>query len=725
MAGSSSDVRGLVLRNASVREQLGAASVCLAALAAESAGAQTTVADKTAPDGGKDVVVTGVRALLGDKIPLSIRDTPQTVSVIPQRVLEDQGATRLEDALKNVPGVTLNAGEGAARGDTINIRGFSAFNDFFLDGIRDAAVYNRDTFDVSSVEVLKGPSATLFGRGSTGGVVNQVTKAPTLSPFGELIADVGSNDEYRATLDVDRPIGETAAWRLNAMGESSQVADRDDVKSRRWGLAPSASFGIGQNTSTTVAYMHLQENDTPDSGVPFINGEPAPVPRAAFYGLTSDHADSRVDVGTVITRREFDRTLSVTNTLRYAEYAFNYQFDAPNFGSTVPTAATPLANIRVGRDSPSSSGVQTNLTDQADLTARFDTGSVKHTLVAEIELAEQTNDIDRFVNPFNSNNNWIPETPLLSPNPSQVRPNEPVSSLQDTRANSEAAVLTDTMAIGPHFDLIVGARVDRFAAAYDQRNLLTHATLNLNHTDVVGSPRLALVYKPTSNTSLYLSYGTSFDPSAEALSLTTKTANLGPVKATTFEGGAKVGLLGGQLLATAAVFHTEVDNAQTNDPDNPTLTILNGDQRVQGVELGLSGHITPKLELIAGYTYLDGKTIRSGTAAYVGKEMPNLAPNTANVWAEYHFTRRFEAGLGVNSMDHRFADSGQTANIPSFVVWNAMAGFKVTDALKLQVNALNLFDTHYYANAYYTSPAENHVIPGAGRTIKLTAKVHF
>ncbi len=713
------------MRKASVREQLGAASVCLAALAAESAGAQTIAADHPEPDGGKDVVVTGMRALLGDKIPLSVRDTPQTVSVIPQRVLEDQGATRLEDALKNVPGVTLNAGEGAARGDTINIRGFSAFNDFFLDGIRDAAVYNRDAFDVSSVEVLKGPSATLFGRGSTGGVVNQVTKAPALSPSGEVIADVGSNDEYRATLDVDRPIGETAAWRLNAMGESSQVADRDDVKNRRWGLAPSASFGLGQNTTATIAFMHLQENDTPDSGVPFLNGEPAPAPRAAFYGLTSDHADSRVDIGTVVTRHEFDRTLSVTNTLRFAEYAFNYQFEAPNFGSTVPTAATPLASIRVGRDSPSSSGVQTNLTDQVDLTARFTTGAVTHTLVAEIELSGQTNDIDRFVNPFNSNNNWIPETPLLAPNPNQARPNEPVSSVQDTRADSEAAVLTDTMAIGRQFDLIVGARVDRFAAAYGQRSLLTNAVLDLNHTDVVGSPRLALVYKPTSNASLYLSYGTSFDPSAEALSLTTKTANLGPVKATTVEGGAKVGLLDGQLLATAAVFHTEVDNAQTNDPDNPTLTILNGDQRVQGVELGLSGHLTPKLEVIAGYSYLDGKTIHSGTAPYVGREMPNLAPNTANLWAEYHVTQRFESGLGVNYLDHRFADSGETANIPSFVVWNAMAGFKVTDALKLQVNALNLFDTRYYTGAYFTSPAENHVIPGAGRTIKLTAKARF
>jgi catecholate siderophore receptor len=156
------------------------------------------------------------------------------VTVVSEQLITAQAATRLEDALKNVPGVTLNAGEGAARGDTVNLRGFSAFNDFFLDGIRDAAVYTRDSFDLQSVEVVKGPSAVLFDRGSTGGAINQVSKAPFATPLYSLTTNFGSNDLYRATADINVPVAAATALRLNAMGESSEVADRDQVKNRRW-----------------------------------------------------------------------------------------------------------------------------------------------------------------------------------------------------------------------------------------------------------------------------------------------------------------------------------------------------------------------------------------------------------------------------------------------------------------------------------------------------------
>ena len=212
------------------------------------------------------------------------------------------------------------------------------------------------------------------------------------------------------------------------MGESSEVAGRDDVKNRHWGVAPELAFGIGEPTTVTLAYFHLSEDDVPDTGIPFVNGAPAPVPRSNFYGLTSDRAISDVDIGTLRIKHEFNENLTLASTTRYANYAFNYQFDAPNFGSVAdggqgpPTAAEPLGDILVGRDSPSSSGVQTNLTEQLDLTARFDTGFMHHTLVTGIELARQTNNLDSYNNPFNSNNNWIPETPLLDPNPNQIRP---------------------------------------------------------------------------------------------------------------------------------------------------------------------------------------------------------------------------------------------------------------------------------------------------------------
>jgi catecholate siderophore receptor len=690
--------------------------------------AQTADTDQPKTDKAaevKEVVVTGVRRLQGDKLPQRLLDTPQSVTLVTQDLLREQGVTRLEDALKNVPGITLNAGEGAARGDTVNLRGFSAFNDFFLDGVRDAAVYTRDSFNLEAVEVVKGPSATLFGRGSTGGAINQVSKAAGLSSAATLTGEMGSNDDYRGTADIDQALGAHAALRLNLMAESSKVAGRDDVNNSRWGAASTLALGLGQPTQLTLSYLHQQEDDIPDTGVPFVNGRVASVPRGAFYGLASDRTTGDDDIVTARVRHDFNPNLSVSDTLRYANYDFDYQFDAPNFGSHVPTATMPLSAILVGRDAPDSSGVQTNLTNQLDLTARFTTGFVTHTLVTGIELARQTSDLDRYTNPFNSNNAWIAETPLLDPNPNEARHVEPVSSIQDTVAYSEAAYATDTIGITRYVDVIAGLRFDRFAASYNQVTIASGARLHLDHTDRLGSPRLALVIKPTPEQSYYLSYGTSFNPSAEALSLTTKTANLGPVKAKTYEAGAKTLWLDGKLTLTGAVFQTEVDNAQTNDPDNPTVTVLNGDQRVNGFELGASGHLTQQLKITAGYTYLDGETIASGTPAYVGKFIPNAARNAVNLWAEYRFNPAWEIGGGGNYLDKRFADSGNTAAVPSYLVWNAMASYRVNPNLVLQLNANNLFDKLYYDGIYYTSTAENHVVPGPGRTVKLTARASF
>jgi len=674
--------------------------------------------DGDGDDDGKvsQVTIHGVRSLLDDKLPGDQLDVPQSLTVVSEKLMTEQASTRLEDALKNVPGITLNAGEGAARGDTVNLRGFSAFNDFFLDGIRDAAVYTRDSFNLQSVEVVKGPSATLFGRGSTGGAINQVTKAPFLDPVAVVTANLGTNSLYRMTADINQPIATTSAIRVNLMGESSDVADRDFVHNRRWGFAPSASFGIGTPDTLTLAYLHQQENNVPDTGIPFVGGRPAPIPRENYYGLASNSTTAHDDIATARYTHDFNSNLMVADTLRYAHYEFSWIADMPNFGRHVPLLTTALEEALVGRDQPASTGIQSNLTGQLDLTGRFETGFVKHTVVAGFEWSRQTLDLNRLVNPFNSNNNWVPETSLLNPNPYETPPVEGVSSEQDTIAHATSFYLTDTLSLGQYFDLIAGARYDKFSADYKQLSVSSGALLLLDHTDRLGSPHAALIFKPTALQTYYASFGTSFDPSAEALSLTTKTANLGPVKGKTYEVGTKDQLLDGRLLFTGALFHTVVDNAQTNDPENPAITVLNGDQRVNGLETQVSGYLTRHLEVTAGYTYLDGKTLSSGTSAYVGKPLQNVAKNGLNLWTEYEFTEQLEAGIGGNWLDRRYADFGGTTSVPGYVVWNAMVSYKVTQDLSLQLNGINLFNRLYWDAPYYTSPAENHVIPGAGRS---------
>ena len=570
---------------------------------------------------------------------------------------------------------------------------------------------------------MKGPSATLFGRGSTGGAINQVSKAPFLDPVEVVTANLGTNDLYRMTADINQPIAPTSAIRVNLMGESSHVADRDLVLNRRWGFAPSASFGIGTPDTLTLAYLHQQENNRPDTGIPFVNARPAAAPRDADFGLASNSVTTHDDIATARYTHDFSSNLMVADTVRYAPYAFRWIAAMRKFGGQAPLATTPLDDILVGRDQPASTGVQSNLTEQLDLTGRFETGFIKHTVVTGFEWARQTLDLNRLANPFNANNNWVPETPLLDPDPYMASPVEGVSSEQDTIAHSTSLYVTDTLALGKYFDFIAGARYDRFAADYKQLTVASGAQLLLDHTDRLGSPRAALIFKPTALQTYYASFGTSFDPSAEALSLTTKTANLGPVKGKTYEVGTKDQLLEGLLLFTGALFHTVVDNAQTNDPENPGLTVLNGDQRVNGLETQLTGYLTQHLEITAGYTYLDGKTLSSGTAAYVGQPLQNVAKNAANLWTEYEFTDQWEAGVGANWLDRRYADFGGKVTVPGYVVWNAMVSYKVTKDLALQLNGINLFNRLYWDAPYYTSAAENHVLPGAGRSAMLSIRL--
>ncbi len=694
---------------------------CISSVLATTAHAQAV----ESTDDLQEVTVSGVRPLLHTKLADDQEDTPQSVSVVSQQLIQDQAATRLTDALKNVPGITLNAGEGAARGDTVNLRGFSAFNDFFLDGIRDAAVYTRDSFDLQDVEVVKGPSAVLFGRGSTGGAINQVSKAPLPTSLDDVTAEYGTNNLYRATADLNTPVATGTAVRVNLMGESSDVADRDLVHNGRWGVAPAISFGMGGNDTFTFAYLHQQENDIPDVGVPFVDGRLPSVPRQAYYGLASDRFTADDDLFTARYVHSFSDDLTLADTLRYANYDFSDLFDAPNFGDSPPTPGEPLADILVGRDAPGSTGVQTNLDEQLDLTARFSTGFISHTLVAGLEIARQSSLIERYVNPFNTNNNYIPETPLLDPDPYEAMPNEPLSSEQDTVAPSGGAYVIDTLGLGRYVSLTGGMRYDYFSADYRQLTLSSGTLLHLTELNRLGSPRAALLIKPAAHQTYYLSYGTSFDPSAEALTLTTKTADLGPVKAKTYETGAKSDWLDGKLLLTGALFHTEVDNAQTNDPDNPTITVLNGNERVDGLEADASGYLTRHWEINAGYTYLDGRTIASGTAADVGKIMPNVAHNALNLWTEYELPAGWEIGGGGNWLSKRFADSAETANVPGYVVWNAMLSYTVTRQLQLQLNGINLFNRLYYDGLYYTSVSENHAIPGPGRSVMLSARMSF
>ncbi|HWU27062.1 MAG TPA: TonB-dependent siderophore receptor [Rhizomicrobium sp.] len=678
----------------------------------------STASGQTLSDSGniETVNVTARRSHL-DKLPDEIKNTAQSINVIPLEIMQQQGVASLQDALKNVPGITLNAGEGGAHGDTVNLRGFSASDDFFLDGQRDTGTYFRDTFDTEIIEVYEGPASTLFGRGSTGGVINMISKTPELHPIDELRASASDAPGYRVTADINTVLSDDAAFRVNLMGEDSHVTDRDYVRNRRWGAAPSIAFGIDTDTTLTLSYFYQEEDDIPDYGVPFVFGSPVPVPRKTYYGLpANDVTRTNTNIVTGKVEHDFGGGLTLTESLRYGNYWFDYRVTAPQFGPPCVPPAQPLTADTVCRDRPSGGGIITTLMNETDLSYKFATGPFTHMLIGGIELDRETDDLVRYANQISQ----IAPTPLLDPDPQEAfpGPQTTVTSRPDTTAKTASVYLIDTMDLTKEWSIEAALRFDSFNADYNQP--IGASAAQFHHTDDIASPRAALIYKPDDNQTYYFSYGTSFDPSAENLTLSSKNANLPPEKDRTFEAGAKLQWLSGRLSTTAALFDTQMTNARISDPFNPALQQLSGNLESKGLQLGIAGYVTDHLELTGGYIHLSS-TANGLAGPGIEGPNPNTAHNQANLWATYEFDEDVQIGTGINYLGRRPADPYGANFIPSYVTWDAMASYRFDDHAALQLNATNLTNAYYYLNSYFSSNIENHVLPGPGRTLMLTA----
>ena len=603
------------------RAATGASTIGLTSAAAISAAFGQTVAANTDQAIGTENVVVTDRKAAYDLLPDKILNTPQSINIVSAQVIKEQGVTSLQDALKNVPGITLNAGEGGTHGDLVNLRGFPVNDDYFLDGLRDTGLYNRDVFNVESIEVYKGPASTLFGRGTTGGVINQVTKSPELYPVDDFTLTGGTNAEIRATGDVNYVLGDTSAVRLNLMAQRNNIDGRPFARTQKWGAAPSIAFGLGTDTVYTLEYLHQQEDDIPDLGIPFLVGQPAPVNNRSYYGLPSDdrfQTDTEIVTGKVV--HKFDDVFTISDTARFGSYYFDSRQTGSTYGSAncfasaasfgyyaggqlcaslpagataapatvtnplFPTASVPLSAIYVERDRPSSKGIITTWMNATDLSADFSTWSFAHHLAFGGQADTESASLARFPN----QNTVIVPTPLLAPNPYEAFPGRQttISSRPITKTSTLSAYVVDEIQLDPQWSITGGVRFDNFGARYDQ-NIGTQS--HFTHKDNIASPRAALVYKPTEESSVYFSYGTSFNPSAETLSLSASNQGLAPERDRTFEFGGKINVLDGQLALTAAAFNTVKTNARISDPLNPGLQSLAGTERVNGVEFGAQG----------------------------------------------------------------------------------------------------------------------------------------
>lgn len=644
-----------------------------------------------------------------------LRDIPQSISVVPSQIMESQGSTTLRDALRNVAGISLAAGEGGAQGDNLTIRGFTARNDMFNDGMRDFGSYYRDPFNLEEVEVLKGPSSTTFGRGTTGGVVNQATKAPQAAPLLHANLEFGTDRTRRVTADINQPLqrlGPGAAFRLNIMANDSGVAGRDIAKNRRFGLAPSLALGVGTPTVATFNYFHQSEDDIPDYGIPWLFNGPAPVNRNNYYGFKdANYLRTSADIGTIKVEHQVSSRFSLRDQVRYANYRRDVQITEARVAGVV-TLATPLSQIAVARNQIAAHSTESFLDNQSDLTARFRTGFLRHAFVSGVEASRETSAPTRHA--FTG----VPGTSLVTPDTEQLFTGVPtVSSRVRTTAVSVGAYAIDTISLGEHIEVSGGFRWDRFDADYRQRVAPVSA---FSRVDEMPSWRGAFVYKPRGNGSIYFNYGTSFNPSAESLSLSASTANLPPEKNRTFETGSKWDLSGGRLSLRGALFRTEKQNAREPDPNNSLLNVLSGTQRAQGLELEATGRLTRRWNILSSYAYVDSELTRS--VAYptaVGSRLANVAANTFNLWNNIELPWRLSAGLGGQFVGSRTASStvpndpttGQLKQVPGYWVFHAMARYPLSPKMDAQVNVYNLADRYYYDQLH-----PGHIVPGPGRS---------
>jgi catecholate siderophore receptor len=649
-------------------------------------------------------------------------DQPQSIDTIDGKELSEQNLTLLQDALRNVPGITLNSGEGGAHGDSVNLRGLSIPDSFFLDGVRDIGQYQRDTFNSDAVSVLLGPASAVFGRGSTAGVINSVSKQPLLTPLADVTLSGGQADYWRGTGDFNLPLSDTSAARITVMDQRNGVVDRDQVLYKRNGVAPTLAFGINTDTRLTISYFREQENNLPDYGIPFIDGAPAHVDRSNYYGLVNyDRTRTNTNIGTLRFEHDFSDSLTLSDSLRYGKYDFTYLLSAPFLGNDYvlpPPPGTPYTAIEVSRDQPSSAGTQTLLINRTDLTSKFDIAGMANVFTAGLELSKERSDVRRFQNGIDD----IPPTPLIAPDGFDTAPTPLTVYSNPKGIGKDVSVYAlDSVALGPKWDLDLALRWDQFKTNYSE----SFTGTAFERTDTFVSPRVALIYKPDDTQSYYVSYGSSYNPAIEYLIIAPSDQSLSPEKNSAFEIGAKVRVLNGKAELTGAVFDTQVKNVRNSDPDDPTVQSAPFDQRVKGVELGINGYITSIWELSANYTHLSDRITQTSDPLSLGKRAPNTPQDAANVWSLLEPTPAWSIGAGFTAVSHRYADTENTAGVPGYVVYNAMASYVVNDHLKLQVNLNNLTNKLYFTGFYYTGVDENHALPSPGRTLIGTLNYRF
>lgn len=715
---------------------------------------------------------------LSSKLTAPLLETPKSVVVIEPEVLAKTAALTLEDALRTVPGITFGSGEGGtSAGDRPIIRGIESTNDIFVDGIRDAGTQSRETFAVDHIEILKGPGSAYTGRGSTGGSINLVTKTPKPDDFARASGVLGTDETKRVTVDLNHRVTDSVAVRLAAMHHDADVAGRDAVTDERWGFAPSVAFGLGTRTRGTFSYYYVRTDGLPDYGIPYDPRTLRPVEGHDddFYGLVSrDFHKTKADIANFRFEHDITPRLRFQNNVRYGRTGNAYVVTNPD------DTRGNVPNGYVFRSSKNRNVVTEIWSDVPELRGQLDTGAIKHSFSLGAEFTrEKTHNQGYFVNgpglaatagfapvpgggvvsgaggcsPTASGANKL--GPAFGYNCTRLDdpdPNDPwigtvtrSPAYTDTKTTTRAFYLFDTIEFSPQLSLSLGVRHDDFntksggiaatattAAPYVSLTPTTPAANKSKFWNV----QAGATYKPRENGSIYVSYGTSSNPSGEGggdfSTVAPTTQNLAPEDNKSYELGTKWELVHRRLSVTAAIFRTDKTNARVTDALGAQALI--GKTRVDGAEVGFSGMIARGWSLFGGYTYLDSEIVDGGFAtggtaanpsttpnASTGKRLPNTPKHAFTVWTTYDLTPQLQIGGGAQHQSKRYGDAANTRQVDGYWRFDAMAAYRLSERVDVQLNVQNLTDERYALRPYTTHMVQ--IAPG--RSALLTINLRY
>lgn len=677
--------------------------------------------DSEKPDGLR-ATTTRVGKTLQDP-----HEIPQAITTLTNTLMEQQQVGSLREALRNVSGISFNAAEGGRSGDNMNLRGFYTFGDMYLDGIRDTAQYNRETFNLEQIDVLRGAGAMLFGRGQAGGVINQVTKTPLRFDQYKFSGSIGSYDYREATADLNKAFSQDTQLRVNMMQRDegswrSNPATGSQPEVHRKGFALSLALNQNSNNRFWVNHYQIATKDNPDYGVSFDNATRAPgqiLPASTFFGIDRTFDDSDTKVTTLVNEYRFSPSTQLRTQLRYGDYERSFWGKTPNV-NTLPNA---LAGV--GGNQSRASDYET-LTLQSDLSTKFTAMGMKHELLTGFEYLREDSHRKGLQNFGNA------AAPAYYPYQEAT-----AGAAVEFKGNSRAIYIQDTVEFIPRWKLTAGVRHDTLDAVYSSA---TSPRLSYNEN----SYRSALSFHPTSATHYYLGWSDSFSPTADLYQLTV--TPLPPERSDVIELGAKWLLADGDLALRAALYRATKKWERSADLES-TATILTRKRRTDGLELEAAGRVTERLEVFAGVAFMDPKilevaaNVNAGTGAittgnpeYTGKRSRNTPRYTLNLWSTYKLEGPWKIGGGVEMKGDReaFNPSGAGAvptlngayhpnTAPAYARWDAMAAYEQKN-WALRLNVKNLFDKLYYDAIYDNGPF---TIPGIRRTVILTAEMKY